>query len=195
MDATTLLLTPNLTVSVSGRRSTPAMPYFADAIGLWIDKLRPDCVMSGMALGVDQLAAEIALDRGRPVHAVLPGEWQSDRWSPEQRSQWRRLLSRCSRTTIIDKAPTLSGPGKLHHLREMFKARNTFMVQHSDLMIVCWDGIPNGGTYHALGQCVAAERPVLLLQHGENPRLLTDGAALRKIMVRRTAWRDLAAIA
>jgi hypothetical protein len=181
-----LLLTPNLTLSVSGRRNGgPAYEeHSADQLGLWIDRLRPDTVMSGMTLGVDMLGAELALDRDRALHAVIPGEWQTNRWNQDERAQWRALLSQARRLKVIDTGDLPGGQRSQSYALGMYQQRNHWIATHSTLTLVCWDGVPSGGTYSMLRICREVNQPVLLVEPGHPTRLLCDAKALARAISR-----------
>ncbi len=100
--------------------------------------------LTGMALGVDMLAARLVLhrrDRGEPVSlgAVLPCPRQESRWNPEDQRRYRSLLEQADWVTLVSSRYTASCMGQ----------RNLWMVQHSSRMIAVFDGGP-GGTANAV---------------------------------------------
>ncbi len=100
--------------------------------------------LTGMALGVDMLAARLVLhrrDRGEPVSlgAVLPCPRQESRWNSEDQRRYRSLLEQADWVTLISSRYTASCMGQ----------RNLWMVRHSSRMIAVFDGGP-GGTANAV---------------------------------------------
>ena len=100
--------------------------------------------LSGMALGVDTLAAQLILRRreqGEPVSlgAVLPCPEQDARWGPEDRRRYRRLLDQADWIHIISPRYTPACMGE----------RNFWMARHSSRMIAVFDG-QSGGTANAV---------------------------------------------
>jgi hypothetical protein len=98
-------------------------------------------VYSALAKGTDQLIVEIALQEHIPVEVVLPcAEYETIFASEAEKATYQRLL-RASRV--------------LHHLPaqvcsdDAFLAAGQWIVDHSDLMLLAWNGRPvrgRGGT-------------------------------------------------
>ncbi len=102
----------------------------------------PDCseVICGMALGWDMAFGEAAADMGLLVTAAIPFKEQADQWPREARRRYAALLLRCHRIIYV------SGPGYSDLKMDI---RNRWMVDHSDLLIACWNGSP-GGTLNCM---------------------------------------------
>lgn len=100
------------------------------------EKLRATQVISGMALGVDQWAAEEALDLWIPVLAAVPFEGQQRLWPLDAQRRYRGLLSQASEIVHV------CDPG--YAVWKMQK-RNEWMVDHCRLLVAVWDGT-RGGT-------------------------------------------------
>lgn len=107
--------------------------------------------ISGMALGVDQVFAEVAIDEGVPVVAYVPFRGQDGRWPPESRATYLDLLAQCAREVVV--SPVASAAA--------FLRRNEAMVQVCDVLVAVWNGKTEGGTYHCLQYGLAQGRPVL----------------------------------
>lgn len=104
-------------------------------------ELEPDEAISGMALGFDQIAAQVCLDLGIPFTAAVPFEGQDLDWRWDQQQIYLTLLGKAARVHIVDPVPPTSyeeAVAKLH-------ARNHWMVDHSDYLVAAWDG-SKGGT-------------------------------------------------
>lgn len=100
---------------------------------------------TGMALGVDTIAAMAALDLKQSgtnikVVACIPFVGQENRWPLQSREQYRKLLSLCDEQVVVCTGGYQ--PYKMH-------LRNKYMVDRSDIVIAVWDG-SDGGT----GKCV-----------------------------------------
>lgn len=104
----------------------------------------------GMALGVDQWAAEAVLaarERGLPcrLEAVVPFEGQQDRWPRPAREHYLRLLERADLVHVL-----WYGPVHSHgQARRLLLARNRWMVERASVLLAVWDGSP-GGTGHTV---------------------------------------------
>ena len=113
----------------------------------WLLKeLNPEKVISGMALGVDQWAANIAYKLGIPFVAAIPFEGQELAW-PEASQKTYRVLRRLASEEVI-----VSSGG---YSADKMQVRNIWMVDNCDSLIAVWDG-SKGGT----GNCVEYAKSV-----------------------------------
>ena len=94
-------------------------------------------VNTGMALGFDQLVCAVCIDLNIPYVAVVPCEGQDVLWPQAQRDIYNLFLSKASRVVVVNPGPY--EPWKMH-------ARNGWIVNNSDQMVVHWDGFYQGGT-------------------------------------------------
>ena len=100
---------------------------------------------SGMALGVDQWAAEIVLDMkkrhpGLRLIAVRPCETQADSWSAEQRERHFDALALC------DDVVTLY----TRYARACMFERNRYLVDRAGHLLAIYDGGTDGGTSYTI---------------------------------------------
>lgn len=107
-------------------------------------------LLSGMALGVDQWAAEIALDLGWPVYASIPCDNQEGIWPQRSQEYYRDLLSRCTHTVIVS-------PGPYTALK--MQVRNQYMVDRCRRVVAVWDGT-GGGTANCVTYARTKGRPI-----------------------------------
>lgn len=113
----------------------------------WLLKeLNPEKVISGMALGVDQWAANIAYKLGIPFVAAIPFEGQELAWPEASQKTYRLLRKLASEEVIVS-------PGG--YLADKMQVRNIWMVDNCDSLIAVWDG-SKGGT----GNCVEYAKSV-----------------------------------
>jgi len=94
----------------------------------------------GMALGVDQWAAEAVLSLHErfpqiTLECALPCETQAEAWTVEQRERYFSILERCSKETLLQK----------HYTSDCMQKRNGYVVNKSRYVIAVWDG-SRGGT-------------------------------------------------
>ncbi len=95
--------------------------------------------LCGMALGVDQDAAQVLISRGLKWTAVIPCADQDKLWKPRQRSHYKKLLEKATKQVIL--YPEYSS-GVMH-------ARNLWMVKHADICLALLNDDPHkvgGGT-------------------------------------------------
>lgn len=112
---------------------------------------KPDMIISGMALGVDMLAVEVALDLGIKVRAAVPFEGQELKWPTAQQKIYRDLLSKCNDVFMVSDGGY--APWKLH-------ARNQFIVDNSHFMVAVWNGNKLGGTFSTVVYAEKRERSI-----------------------------------
>jgi uncharacterized phage-like protein YoqJ len=105
-----------------------------------LEELKPEKVISGMALGIDQWAAAIAYKKGIPFLAAIPFEGQEGKWPAESQRTFRLLRRLASEEIIVC-------PGG--YAASKMQVRNQWMVDQCDRLIAVWDG-STGGT----GNCV-----------------------------------------
>jgi uncharacterized phage-like protein YoqJ len=114
---------------------------------------------TGMALGVDQWAAEIVLGlKHQHPHikliAVLPCETQADKWSPMQRDRYfDGLLPRC------DDVITLQGK----YTPDCMHKRNRYMVDRANHLLAVYDGGGKGGTAYTVRYAQGKGRDILVI--------------------------------
>lgn len=111
-----------------------------------LKELKPEKVITGMALGVDQWAAMIAHKLNIPYLAAIPFEGQEKAW-PEASQKAFRLLRKLAAEEVI-----VSSGG---YSVDKMQVRNIWMVDHCDVLIAIWDGT-KGGT----GNCVEYAKSV-----------------------------------
>ena len=92
---------------------------------------------SALAIGTDRLFVKTALGLGIPVEVVIPCSQYADIYdSAKIREEYHELLSRCQ---------------QVHELpfqecsEDAYLAAGHWIVDHSDLMILVWNGYPAGG--------------------------------------------------
>jgi 8-oxo-dGTP pyrophosphatase MutT (NUDIX family) len=96
---------------------------------------------SCLAVGADQLFVRIALEQGIPVEAILPcAEYETTFRSEGDRRAYRHLLQACQQAHLLPSQQCSENA---------FLAAGRWIVDHSDLMILAWNGLPpqgRGGT-------------------------------------------------
>lgn len=98
-------------------------------------------VISGMALGFDQLVCDVCLQLEIPYVAAVPCDNQDALWPLPQKNKYADLLAKASSIVVVNPGPYEAW--KMH-------ARNSWIVNNSNEMVVYWDGYYQGGT----GNCM-----------------------------------------
>jgi len=115
--------------------------------------LKPTFIWSGMALGVDQWAAELAIKLSIPFKAAVPFEGQESRWPLKSQEKYRELL-KCSQEIIVV-SPGGYAPWKM-------QKRNEYMVDRADVVVAVWDG-SSGGTKNCVEYAVSQDKTIYLI--------------------------------
>jgi uncharacterized phage-like protein YoqJ len=105
---------------------------------------KPAYVITGMALGVDQWAAELCFNLGIPFVAALPFEGQDAKWPPQSKAKFHMLLEKAANKFIICQGGY--APWKMQE-------RNKWMVRAAHMMVAVWNGT-SGGTANCVGYAV-----------------------------------------
>jgi uncharacterized phage-like protein YoqJ len=116
-----------------------------------LQKFAPTEVISGMALGYDQLVVDACLELKIPFVAAVPCKGQERLWSPAQQEQYRKYLELASRVVMVDDGDY--APWKM-------QKRNQWIVNNSSLMITYWNGDKTGGTANCLRYAKQVKKPV-----------------------------------
>jgi hypothetical protein len=101
-------------------------------------------LVSPLAEGADQMAAEAALARGWQLQAVLPFDrdtYVADFNDEDSRARFHQLVAAAT--------CTLELPGDPHDRLEAYVMAGRGTVAHCDILIAVWDGLPprgRGGT-------------------------------------------------
>ena len=98
--------------------------------------------ISGMAIGFDLLAAEVVLSLRHEcpaitLTAVLPFREQASRFNELNKCRYYKCLSQADDIVILSNDYTA----------KCYLERDRFMVEHSSLLIACYDGRNRGGTF------------------------------------------------
>lgn len=114
--------------------------------------------ISGMALGVDQWAAEVCNELKIPWEAYLPYYDQDSLWSPEQKKKYRELLLTAVAGRVISDKPTSKWDAA-----SKLQKRNESMVDDCDILIAVWNGSEQGGTYNCIKYAKKKGRTIIYI--------------------------------
>lgn len=117
-------------------------------------------IISGMALGIDMIAAEIAIELGLTWTAAIPFLGQETAWPKESQDRYHRLLSKTTKIVYV------SEPG---YTPSKMQIRNEWMVDMCDLLIGVWDK-STGGTMNCISYAKSVHKPCIII----NPRNTKD---------------------
>jgi uncharacterized phage-like protein YoqJ len=118
----------------------PTYLHVCRQIDKTLQEIKPEKIISGMALGVDQWAANIAIKLGIPFIAAVPFIGQEKAWPLPSQKIFNKLIERAAEVVIVSEGG---------YSAAKMQIRNEWMVDRADKVIAIWDGTP-GGT----GNCV-----------------------------------------
>ena len=108
-----------------------------------LHQLRPEKVISGMALGWDQSLALAAIQLEIPLIAAVPCKGQESQWPTPSQARYNVLLGHAERVEILADS----------YSQQAMQNRNKWMVDQlkdpSDYLLALWNGT-SGGT----GNCI-----------------------------------------
>ncbi|MEF9972858.1 MAG: SLOG family protein [Clostridia bacterium] len=95
--------------------------------------------ISGMALGVDQWAAEAVLSLKKvyphiTLESAIPCESQAVKWKNAQQARYFEIASHCDKETMLQRQYT----------PDCMQKRNRYMVDSSQFVLAVWAGRPGG---------------------------------------------------
>ncbi len=98
--------------------------------------------ISGMAIGVDMICAEIVLELSQKyphitLECAVPCKSQPNKWSDSMKERYCSILERSNKVTIIQEKYT----------SDCMHKRNRYMIECADIVIAVWDGKPSGTGY------------------------------------------------
>lgn len=105
-----------------------------------LKSLEPAGCISGMALGVDQWAAETCIKLGIKWVAAVPFPDQEKTWPEVAQKRYRELLAQATKVIVVSPGP---------YSPKLMQVRNEWMVDRCTILLAVWDG-SRGGT----GNCV-----------------------------------------
>lgn len=115
--------------------------------------------ISGMAAGIDLLAAKIVLQMRENVpekritlEAAVPFPDQPRRWKEQTKREYASILSRCDKVHYISDTFSVAA----------YRKRDEYMVGRSSLLIAV-EGKPNGGTARTIAYARRLNREIVLL--------------------------------
>jgi uncharacterized phage-like protein YoqJ len=106
-------------------------------------ELKPEKIISGMALGVDQWAVSIAMELGIPFIAAVPFKGQDSRWPVKSKKIYEDMLGSADRIVIIGELTS-------NNFAELMFLRNRWIVDNSSELLAVWNGDRKGGTFSAI---------------------------------------------
>jgi len=137
--------------------TTPLMHSIKNRIIQVLDEKKPTKVISGLAIGIDQLFVLIAIEKNIPFIAAIPCFGQEKVWPKKSQDLYRKILSN-SLCTIHRCYDDSFG----HYTKTCMQNRNIWMADNCDLLIAVWDG-SHGGTYNCIQYAKSINRDIIYI--------------------------------
>lgn len=124
--------------------------------------LRVRKLISGMALGFDQICAITAIENNIKVVAAIPCDNQEAKWIKSSRDLYYSILE----NPLVTSKIVSPGP---YHISKM-SIRNEYMVDNSDAIIAAWDG-SDGGTANCVRYAEKMDKLIYQINPSDAPNL------------------------
>jgi uncharacterized phage-like protein YoqJ len=136
----------------------PTYIHVCQQIDITLRELKPERVISGMALGIDQWAANIAHKLSIPFIAAVPFLGQESAWPAQSQQTYHKLLKLAAETVIVCE-------GSYEAVK--MQRRNEWMVDRCDVLIAVWDGTP-GGTGNCVNYAKSINKEIIRINPANN---------------------------
>lgn len=102
-------------------------------------------IVSGMALGFDQVGAQFAIENGLNLVAAIPSEAQATPWkrNPKSVQTWESQIAQADLVVNVSGSETYTGPKEMQD-------RNEWMLDQADFVFALYNGDKSGGTFNAV---------------------------------------------
>jgi uncharacterized phage-like protein YoqJ len=137
-------------------------------------------LITGMALGIDTLFAQIAIDLNIPFIAAIPFIGQETKWNDKTRQEYHNLLNKSYNIMIVDRGYDVTYPAYLERRNMLIidkqlhnqyspakmQQRNIWMVDNCDILIAVWDG-SSGGTANCVKYAESVNKQIIRINPKE----------------------------
>lgn len=126
--------------------------------------LKPDGIITGMALTFDTACAIAARNYGIPYIAAIPFKNQASKWNDINKSRYEDLLKSAYKVYYVDTLKNskynVKGVTTGQYSALKLIKRNEFIIDHCNRVLALYSGIEEGGTYHAIKYAESKGREV-----------------------------------
>lgn len=122
-----------------------------EAMSQALQEMGSTSIIQGMAAGVDLWSAATAWRLGLPYESARPWATHSARIANAVAYEW--VLSHSEKVTNISEATSYPG-------NSIYHTRNMYMVNNADNVLAVWNGLPHGGTFHAVQYALQQEKKI-----------------------------------
>jgi uncharacterized phage-like protein YoqJ len=130
----------------------PLSRWLKNQIVAVLENEKPSKVISGVALGIDQLFALICLEMNIPVIAAIPCDNQDKIWPQQSKELYHSILN----NPLVESHVICPGP----YAPWKMQKRNEWTSDNTDKAIGVWDGT-KGGTSSCITYLQKIGKPVI----------------------------------
>ncbi len=151
-----------MVVAITGHQRLPdpaAWAWVSEAMAAVLDEVAPPlCGVSSLAIGADQLFAELILARGCELRVVLPFAAYEETFQPGRDLEgYRALLERAAAVEVL-----AAGGSR----EQSYLAAGRRVVELADQVLTVWNGLPAaglGGTADVVLYALHRRKPVVCI--------------------------------
>lgn len=133
--------------------SNPTYRYIRKELIKIIKELEPEKIISGMALGFDQLLAQVSIDLHIPLIAAVPFVGQESIWPLHSKDIYKQLIEKAAEVMIVSQGGY--SPSKM-------QIRNKWMVDQANAIVACFDG-SRGGTANCVEYANSVKKQIIYI--------------------------------
>lgn len=115
-------------------------------------KVKPQKVLTGMALGWDQAVALACINLNIPYVACVPCYNQDRKWSEAYQKLYAELLEKSESVKYVHEGG---------YTQKCMLDRNIYMVENSDKVLTLWNGDQMGGTAHCVRYATKMNKEIM----------------------------------
>ncbi len=144
-------------LGVSGHRNLTGQDYKRsfEELKILCQELNPEKIISGMAIGFDFLACEVALKLKIPYLAAVPFQGQELFWPRETQNYYRKLLDQAESIEIVNRGCFANWK---------FQARNEYIVNHCHhLVALLRSSVQFGGTVNCVSYAKSKKKIISII--------------------------------
>lgn len=119
--------------------------------------LNPKYIITGMALGTDQLAAVIAIRLGISFVAAVPFKDQEKAWPEKSQKQYNKILNKAKDIIIVSEGDYASWK---------LQKRNEYIVDNCDILLAVYSG-SKSGTGNCVDYAVKKYKKIIVINPNE----------------------------
>lgn len=133
----------------------PTYQYIRKELIKIIEELKPEKIISGMALGYDTVLAEMAINLKIPLIAAVPFTGQEKIWPKKSQDDYNQLLNQAQEIVIVCEGG---------YAGWKMQQRNEFLVQNCDILIACFiNNEVSGGTFNCIQYAKKQDKDILVI--------------------------------